>query len=200
MPKVEMKRWIAFYDESAISTLTGFNTVPLASIDQGTGAYQRVGNQITAKGIYIKGMMHNNAAFTNCLRMCILGHPGDVDMTIAAGEFYKDANNAGGTSILTGGAAGLNAMYYPINNAKFQVLYDRVFTFSPQNTDRNDTLRFRKFVKLNRKIMFEANTSGVNNQNYNYFLLIVSAEGGDDVGLGSTVEFSAQASFFYTDA
>lgn len=199
MPKVEMKRWIAFYDENAVSTLTGLDPRPLTDIDQGTGAYQRIGNEIQAKAIYFRGIMHNNAAITNCVRMAILGTNGDADITIATGEFFKDSNLAGGATGTFGGAAGLNSMYYPINTAKFDVYYDRVFKLSAVSVDSNDTMQFRKFIRLNRKIKYEATTSGLNNQNYRYLMVVWTAEGGDDVGVGTVVEFSAQTHFYYTD-
>jgi len=194
-----MKRWVSFADETLITTLAGLDARPLTDITQGTGAYQRIGNQIHAKGIYLRGVMHNNAAITNLMRVLVVGFAGDIDITLAAGEFFQDANLAGGTSLLTGGAAGLNSMYYPINKAKFDVIYDRVFKMSPANVDSSDTLNFRKFIKLNRKILFEANVAGQYDQNYRYAILAWTAEAPDDVGVGTTVEFSCHSQFYYTD-
>lgn len=200
MPKVEMKRFITFYDESVITTLAGYDPRPLLDLSQGTGAYERIGNEVQAKGMFLRGIVHNNAAITNIFRMVIVGCAGDVDNNLANAELFMDANNAGGTSILTGSAAGLNSMYYPINKAKFDVLYDKVFKLSPSGVDSNDTQLFRKFIKLNRKIRFEGTTTGQYNMNYRYHALVWNAESPDDVTVGTTVEFSCHCTTYYTDA
>lgn len=199
MPKVELKRVLQLVDESSISTLAALDPRYLFDINQGTAVNNRTGNQIIAKGVSIKGIVHNNGANTNFMRMVLLGHTSLEDVSIT-GQFFGDANLAGAATTLTGGAAGLNSMYYPINKLKFQVLMDKVIKCGPAGVDSTDTQTFRHFVKLNRKIKFAANQSGSDGQSYRYTLVFWTAEGPDDTALGQTLEVSAHVQAFFTDA
>lgn len=202
MPKAELKRVLNQYDEVSSSTLTGGSSMDLTNITQGTALSQRSGTQVYIKGLHIKGVLNNNAAGTNFLRMVIGWVPGQADTTYATSHWFGDNNYAGGTNTVSG-IGGLNIIYQPLNKLQIRPVYDKVFRLGP-TTDVTGSTLFSKFFKLNKRIKFNANNAGPGYplspyQDWSLVAAVFCAESGDDVGVGQIIETSFIARVFFTD-
>jgi len=198
MPKVELKRFASYNDEISHSTLTEGSALPLINISQGTGVYQRAGNQLTVKGFHIKGLFNNNAATPNYVRMLLLWSTIDSSTTFNTMPLFSDANLAGGTGTVSG-VTGANMLYYPVNRLTYTPIYDKIYKLGGSG-DPSCTRMFSKFIKMNKTIKYIANNAGDSYQDWQLTLVMCVAEAGDDVGLGQTIEVSHVARVFFTDA
>lgn len=198
MPKVELKRYVLYSDEVAISTLTQGNMYQLTSLSQGTGSYQRIGTQVTVKGFHIKGVLNNNATTPNYIRMLLVWTPIDTLTTFTTAALFDDTNLAGSIAG-PGTVIGANILYYPINKLTFKVVYDKVYKLGGSG-DPSSTRMFNKFCKMNTRIRYVANQSGDGVQDKQLSLVILAAQADDDVGGGQTIETSYMARTYYTDA
>jgi len=198
MPKAELKRNAVYYDEISQSTLTMGSASPMIAVTQGTGVYQRTGNQIVAKGFHLKGLLNNNASTPNYVRMLLAWSNTDTVTTFSTAQLFADANNAGGTAN-TGTVNGANVLYYPINKTAFTPVWDKVIKLGGY-TDPSCTRMFNKFIKMKKTIKFIANNSGDGLQDKQLTLFILAAQADDDTGVGQTIEVSHVARLFFTDA
>jgi len=198
MPKAELKRNAVYYDEISQSTLTMGSASPMISVTQGTGVFQRSGNQIVAKGFHLKGVLNNNSATPNYVRMVLAWSNTDTATAFASASLFADANNAGGVAT-TSTVNGANVLYYPINKTSFMPVWDKVIKLGGSQ-DPSCTRMFSRFIKMKKTIRFIANNSGDSLQDKQLTLFILVAQADDDVGLGQTVEVSHVARLFFTDA
>nr|QTE03355.1 MAG: capsid protein [Emberiza rustica CRESS-DNA-virus sp.] len=198
LPKVELKRNVLNSDEVSISTLTQGAMYPLTSLTQGTGSYQRIGNQVTIKGFHIKGLLNNNATTTNYMRMLLVWTNIDTLTTFSTAALFDDVNLAGGTGG-TGTIFGANILYYPINKMTFKVAYDRVFKLGGSG-DPASSRMFSKFIKMNTRLKYVANNAGDAYQDKQLSLVLLAAQSDDDVAAGQVIETSFMARTYYTDA
>lgn len=195
---VELKRRYGTQTETSISTVNqGGNWHALSNVDLGTGRDNRIGHEIIAKGIHVAGHLHNNGAGTNYVRMVILEERTQADFT----GVEKLFEGATATQDFTG-VNSMSAMYYPIQKVDYKVFYDKVFKLNPvASTGKNDESRmFKKFIKLNRKMLFENQTSqGAAVQRPRYWIGFWAAESARDEGLGQNIEMSMLTRFYFTD-
>lgn len=193
----ELKRYVSFYDEIGQSTLTQGSSTDLLTISQGSSAFTRVGQEITVKKFHIKGLLNNNATTPNYVRMVLAWVPGAQDTTFGTALWFQDVNLAGGPGGITT-IPGANIIYTPLNETLIQPLWDRVIKLGG-SADPSCTTTFEKTLKLNKKITYNANNSGVGAQSMQLVLIVFVAEAGDDTGLGQTIELSHVGRTFYTD-
>lgn len=196
---IERKHFSTLTTETTVSTLLqgdGSNWFPVGAPVPGTGAGQRVGNEIRLQSLTISASLHNNAAFSNLVRMVV---------------FYLDDNVTvtSGTDIFSGGAGnpldfstvvGIDTMHYPLNPVKITVLHDSVINLA-KGGEYESTRYIKKTINLrNKKIVFENTTSGIDNQKPNLYVAYWAAEAANDVGTGTTVELSHFIRTYFTDA
>jgi len=193
----ELKRVATFYDEIGQNTLTQGSSVDLINVQQGNGAYQRGGQEIRVKGFHIKGVLNNNATTPNYIRMVLAWVPGAQDTTFASTYWFKDANAAGGAGTIST-VSGANILYTPLNDVLIQPVWDKTIKLGG-SADPTCTTLFSKYIKMDKLIQYNANTTGVGAMNKQLTLVVFSAEAGDDTGLGQTVELSFVGRTFFTD-
>lgn len=178
----------------------GTNFVGLSNLSQGTGHGERVGREVRLTSIKIGNVLHNNSSGTHLVRV-VLGVLKDQTIPGNTTEFLDGGlRSSVPYSFVQGGNQGIAQLLAPINTAKFSVLYDRVHRIGAQATlDGTNTKLFNIYKKLNHKIKFEANTSGVSNQDKQLYIAAWTAEGADDASTGTTVEWHMQAELKYID-
>lgn len=199
-PKVEVKRELDGFTENIVSaTVTPYlQFEPL--ISQGTAYNQRIGNQVKFTGIYLRTMLHNNSTLTQMVRCVVLACPSDTDTVPATMELFKDLSTAGGTGgILTSGTSFGNCLYR-INTNKFKIHWDHVFKLGASTSgDGSDVIFFKKFIKLNKVVKYDANTTGVGNQTTRYIILYLTSDPGLDSS-GGAIEITGNHYYYFIDA
>lgn len=130
----------------SITNATGTAIIPSFQIAQGTGDQNRIGDKIMVKGM--KYIYNLNATVSASVRLiCVLITPYS---TAINSQVSTDFNAIG----LTG--------FYPrdINGYKYKILYDKMINIDP---DKNGSITFQKYIKLNRKLNFkDATTTSTN--------------------------------------
>lgn len=183
-------------EDPALATDTLLYATDLSAISQGTALNQRIGNQIHIKGVHCKGFLHNNNTKVLYIRHLIIGTANPNDIT-ASTELLQIGGGA--TSTLTT-ANGLNMLYLPINKVKFQVYHDKIMKLGGSaSIDGVQDRFFNKFIKLNKKITYEANTVSADNQSYRFHNIFLVSEGDDDA-VPSIVEVSYAIRVWFQDA
>lgn len=189
-------------NEVALSSIgAGDNWYHLSDIADGSNSGNRVGSEITLHKMNFRGILHNNSSGTHVVRV-VLGY---VEDEVTPSSVYSLFEGSLGPEapVDFGNAAtiGLNSIYQPLNKSKFTMLYDQVFTIGASTSIDAGEVRVINITKnlKNAKIKFEGVTKGAGNQNRMLYLGAWTAEGGDDTGLGTTVELSGCAQLHYSD-
>jgi len=195
-PPTEVKKQVFQLDEGSLNTLSlPMSFTEISSVAQGTSASTRNGNQIIARGLNVVGVARNNSTSTTWLRMLLVGY--DTGIDISDPEIFAPLSSGAPATPLT--VTGLNTIYTPIFTPRFRVFADQRFCLGPATgVDGKDTVFLKRYIKLNKKIMFDANTGGQNNQNYRYALVFFCATADDD-SIGTTMELSYQGEFLFAD-
>jgi len=183
------------YDEVQLSTLPGYLTdSTLAVIGTSAARNGRIGDEILAQSMHVKGMMRNNSANTVYCRVLAFWTP---ERAISAtSELFQIGATA--YSTLTA-VTGLNQIYTPLNKNKYKFLVDKTFRIN-STAETGEVFKLNIFKKLGgKKIMFEHNTSGDENQNHVLNVVYMVARADDDTGLGEDIEMSLITRFWYTD-
>lgn len=199
-PKVEVKRDLDGFSENVISaTVTPYlNFEPV--IAQGTALNQRIGCEIKMLGIHLKGMLHNNSAITQTVRILVLGTTSDTDTTPATMELFKDISTAGAVTTIQTSGTSFGNMLYKINDRKFKTYYDHVFKLGATgSTDAKDVALYNRYIKLNSIIKYEANSTGVGNQNKRFIILYLTSDPALDSG-GGAIEITGNHYYYFVDA
>lgn len=195
MPKQEMKcDWFQL-DEQAQNTLSQGTFTLFPSLTPGVGADGRISNEISARGMHMKGVLYNNSTSESYLRQVVIGYAPPLN---AMNNFFHTAADHS-TGAVTG-VNGLDAMYYPLNTTQLTVYYDKVFKLAGSATGNGgaNTRMFSKFLKLGgKKLKF----AGADNapENWTYALIHIAADANDDTSTGTSVEVSATNRFYYSD-
>lgn len=195
-PPPELKALKFQLDEGVLNTLSAsMSWTECSTANWGNGPSGRNGNEVIAKGINVIGVARNNSLSTTWLRMLVLGYDAGIDVTDP--EVFSPLSSGQPATPLT--VTGLNLIYTPIAKPRFTVHADQRFCLGASTTtDGKDTAFFKRYVKLNKKITFDANTSGQNNQNYRYAIVFFCATADDD-SIGTTMDLSYQGEWTYVD-
>lgn len=194
----EMKQRYVVHSEDSVNTLNPNNVYELAGMVQGTGAYQRIGNEIIVRGVHSKGFLHNNSAKTVYVRHMI----GFLTVEDSAGStcpiFRETSGEAVGPSTL---AAPYHTIYYPLYKRFFKTIYDKVYRLEgiDATTGGNkNTHFFNVFKKLNKKLRFSANTSSTLTKPRMIECFFCATADADD-GTGYVVELNQIATLYWND-
>jgi len=193
----EMKWRRSLQAEATVNTLAPTNVYELLGMTQGTGQYQRIGNEITLKGFHSKGFLHNNSVKTVFVRHMIAFAYND-DPVGTFRMFEGDAGNAVDPTAL---AAPYLAMFTSIYKKFFRPIYDRVYTLEgiDATTGGNKNVKFfNVFKKLNKKIKFDSTKSGVDTKP-RLLEVFICATADDDDGTGYVVELSRYNTEYWHD-
>jgi hypothetical protein len=185
-------------NEVQLSSLAqGFITSGPAVIN-GQAAHLRLGNEIKALSLHLKGILYNNSTQESYTRMIVLTHDGRMDPSTSLFRNSSNATVAGPASVV-----GLDAMYYPLNKVDFKVRVDKVFKISGSTTGAagSNTRMFSQFIKFNgKRITYKGNTSGANVQDWFYTIIWINSDANDDTTTGTSMEMSQLQRFYFTDA
>lgn len=196
----EHKELLSQIDEQAVSTIVqGSDWSHISGVTASVNT--RIGKEILLQSVRCRGVLHNNATGTNLVRM-VVGYVEDEVIPSNISEYFLSTDgNVAPVSFSNAAAAGLNSMYQPLNKSKITLLYDRVFKLGAQSSVDGAQVQLYDFnLNLkNAKIKFEGNTNGPGNQNRMLYIGCWAAEGADDTGLGTVVEWSGVSHLKYID-
>jgi len=197
LPKVEMKQIWIHDNEVQLNTLVQGQITTGPVVPLGTGSNARIGNEIRAQGLHLKGALYNNSGSESFVRLLILGHSGSLDPTTQVFRSTHAGNVAAPAAV-----NGMDAIYYPVNKNELTVYYDKVYKLggSVSGTAASNTRMFSKFVKFNgRKVQYEGGTTGIGTQNWSYSIVWIAADANDDTTTGTVVELSQLHRFYFKD-
>jgi len=199
MPKTEMKVAWAHHNEIQLNTLSqGYQSVNGTYINQGTQTNTRVGNQIFAQGVHLKGVFNNNSTSESFVRMIVIGYPGTNGDPLL--NLFK-ANTTGGTQGVST-LYGLDPIYFPINTGELHVYTDKVIRLAGSATGNAgmNCKFFNQFIKLGgRKVEYKGNVYGTGLQSWMYSVIWIAADANDDTSSGTAIELSCLERFYFKD-
>lgn len=198
LPKVETKELRVHNNEVALNTLTQGYTESGPILTQGTAKSNRLGTEVSAVGLDIRGVLSNNSTSESIVRMLVLSSKNNTDPSLELFQFQTTGTTAGVSSV-----NGLDAMYYPINTNDFRVHKDTLIRLAGSSTGNGGAnVQFIKasvrFPKT--RIKFDANLTGLLNQTWTYHVVYIAADANDDTSTGTVAELSSMTRFYYQDA
>jgi len=198
LPKIETKEIRFHTNEVGLNTLSQGYFLQGPLIVQGTSRSSRIGNEVSAIGLDIRGVLCNNSTTESIVRVLVVSSSGSTDPTL---ELFQatDPGITGGLSTITG----LDAMYYPLNTNDFRIHVDKVVRLAGSATGNGaENVQFMKehinFPKT--RIKFDGNTTGIVNQSWSYHIILIATDANDDTSTGTVAEASFMSRFFYQDA
>lgn len=186
--------------EKLVNTLTQFSSSVykvVNAIDQGDGDTNRDGNVAVGKGIYIRGSLHNNVAYTIFVRLLVFELPDDntlSDIATSGNELFR--GNVPET------LSGIKTMYYPMNKAKFKkIWYDKVIKLGGFQSAANgtDTRFFKIFRKFSTRLRWNSSSVSQSPSNGALYFMYWCAQGDEDVTTGANIELSYLSSYYFQD-
>lgn len=202
MPKSEMKSIWNHDNEVNLNTLSQGAIVSLPTISQGTTSTGRIGNEVFLKMMHMKGVLYNNSTSETYVRLVIVGH--DANISPVLSTFPLFVNGSSNNTVPVGSVNGLDAQYYPLNKKDLTVYTDRKWKLAGSNAEAGarNTKMFSECVKWRgqgKKICYEGNTTGYENQNWLCTIIWIVSDANDDTSLGTNVELSQLTRIYYTD-
>lgn len=198
MPKTELKTTWVHDNEISLNTLAQGLISSGPAITNGTAPTSRVGNEIRAQSLHLRGVLYSNSTQESYVRMLVVGCDGSVDPTVS---LFRTGALGGTAGIST--VNGLDTIYFPVNKLEFKVYADKVFKLgaSAAGTAGSNTRTFSKFIKFGgKKVQYKGNVAGLDLQSWQYHVIWIAADGNDDTTTGTTVELSQITRFWFTDA
>lgn len=193
--QAETKTRSSSYEEVTLNTLTqNIQGLTPYRIRGGSKEDERVGNEVTARGISMRGHFYNNSSTVPTMVRCLVVSDKRGQGEVFTGDNMLMKNNTPVTYI-----QGTESMYLPINRARYQVAYDHTWMLSANTPDNMGQFKkFQKFIKISSKVKFgDENDSSI--QQGDWKVIFWSAETSNDVGLGNVVELYVGVSGFYKD-
>jgi len=196
----EKKRQFTHINEETLSSIgQGSNSWNLITPVSNSGnSVNRVGQEITLDRFEFRGVLHNNAATNNMVRI-LVGYVKDTALFTSASQLFENANGFG-AAVSFSSVNNLDSIYWPINKVKFTPILDRVYTLAPTSSvDAGNVKSLVYSIRLKKKIKFEGTDAGQDGQDTNLFMIAWTGEAGDDATIGTNVEISGLARVLFTD-
>lgn len=195
----EVKKITRSIEGSSMSALTENQLVimPFAHCTQGTGAEQRIGNEINLASVHIKGHLENRSSVANTMlvRMAIIQDKKDNAAPFTGVNALVKSN-----APVSLGSLGAESSYLTWNKDRYSVLYDRNFKLGSANTNGADIKLFNLFRKLRGKAEFTYSTGAPGAINSNNWQFVMWACDPDNAGQStSNVNGYFQITGYYTD-
>lgn len=203
-----------------ITTTNFYQLMP--EITQGTTEQNRIGTEITPKGLYVKGcistdwldIVANNSSFQNIYVrvLCLSDKQNPVD-SLAYAAFTTSYN-----TLLEKGSSSTNFQFSdpmsiqrPVNRNRFNVYYDKTFhlgaysaNIGTSNIDQyHGSKKFSFKVPMKKKFKYNDNDSRPNNISMPFLLVGYCPADQRNTTAGATTTFlnlSYYTDFYYTDA
>lgn len=199
----EMKTHATLYNESSVSTLSGFLATYLNAVAEGSTESTRNGNKIFGKGYNLKINLVNNEPMTPVyVRMAVIAYP----------EQTAGTPNVGSTGLLCAPSGELTynitsaksvremqSIMLPVNkfNKEIKWLWHKVVKLEAQG-NRGSSQYISQYVPLNKRIQYVASTSNATCTWASYFIMW-TARGDNDTSTGATVEVSGYSKYTWHD-
>lgn len=202
MPKSEMKSIWNHDNEVSLNTLSQGAIVSLPLVTQGTASTSRIGNEINLKMMHMKGVLYNNSSSESYVRLLVVGHSANISPVL--GTFPLFVNGSSNNTVPIGTINGLDAQYYPVNKKDLTVYVDRKWKLAGSNVEAGarNTKMFSECVKWpghGKRICFEGNTTGYENQDWLCSIIWIASDANDDTSLGTNVELSQLTRIYFQD-
>lgn len=182
----------------------GDTWIPLSNVNQGTGAFERVGKEITLRKLRFRGQIQNNANTTMIIRQ-VVGYFLDQGTPGVGTEMFEQSTrgSTGGVtfSSIKGAVQEILTPYLLLNRAKFIPVYDRTFKIGNNAAvEGGNVALFDTTVSLrDRKIRFEQASSGTGNQDIQLYAGAWCIEANADLTTGLAMEWTFNADVDYLD-
>lgn len=202
MPKTEMKCVWNHDNEVSLNTLSQGAIVSLPLVTQGLAVTNRIGNEIYLKMLHMKGALYNNSASESYVRLIVVGHSANISPTL--GTFPLFINGPSNNTVPISSVNGLDAQYYPLNKKDLTVYVDRKWKLAGSNIEAGarNTKMFSEAVKMpgrGKKICYEGNTTGYENQDWLCSIIWIASDANDDTTTGTNVELSQLTRIYFLD-
>lgn len=200
-PEMKCQRF-AFTENSLLNTgaiATSFYWNEFPAISQGVTRDSRIGNEIYLHGYHAKGSYFNNGSSPVFIRRLVVGYSTGVAANSVASELFDLSTGVGTTLTTVGNNMGL--ITTRINKSQFKVYFDKVIKLSPTSaTDGTQTKLYNYFQKFGgKKITYEANAVGANNQDARLAEIYLVAQADNDASTGFVVEQTLNNAIYFTD-
>lgn len=194
VPRPEVKRLTATFNETITNLLTGAINSNRLTTAQGTNDYERIGNRILPVGVRVRGFVNNVTTGREVLVRCALVTckvAGDAVNTV---NFF-DPNTA---SALVPGDG--ESMAWPINLNRFVVHYDKTFIMGNGTvTGGVATIGIDEFIRMPRTPQLYEGTTASDITQGDLRWLMWAAQGDSDAATAGTVEATVSATLLFTD-
>lgn len=197
-PVVRKSRMVHVNEHAINSLSTGNDWWDPLAISHGTDHSDRTSNTITVTGISMRGILQNNQANTQVIRIVVLQT--DLDAQFGNTTDFLEAPYPADQSASITDEPGLNSIVLPIDTQVAKPLYDKVFVVGRQ--DRAEGCKqFKHFIKFpgGLKINYRGGATGAANVFPRIHIGAWSAEADDDVVTGETTELSATFKLYFHD-
>jgi hypothetical protein len=190
----ETKSVITPYTERTESTLTSpFLVFALNTLSQGTAGHQRLGDKVNGMLMNVRGSIHSPHVFPIIHRILIVEKNRQSDVTSDLLEDNSGNYAPAGTD--------LQAIYARINTHKYKVLASRVFHTGSQSSTYSDygtTKLFNMTFKTPGPFVYDDNQTAP--QKRDIRMVIISRRSDNDEALGSNLEITLNAKWYFKDA
>ncbi len=164
----------------------GWNSFLLNNMGTGTDDQERIGNSVTAKHIYVSGLLINVTAgnVTTNVRMIVLEHKCAQGVVINPDELMQHTAND------------TQRVFSPYDNSflgDYRIFSDEVITLSALEDSRHKH-NYRRSVKLSRKVKYNGNGATIASIEGAAYYVLLCTEG------ANSVNAEIHATFTYTDS
>lgn len=200
-PEMKCVRY-SFTENTGINTGaigTSFDWFEFPNILQGVTKETRIGNEIYLHGWHSKGSYFNTGTSPVFVRRLVVGYTSGITSASVSSELFDVTNGVGTTLTTVGNNMGL--ITSRINKSQFKVYFDKVVKLSPSTaTDGTQTKLYNYFTKFGgKKISFEGNTNGQNNQDTRLAEIFLFAQADNDATTGFVIEQTRNNGCYFTD-
>lgn len=193
--KVEVKRNMRAVTAVLTSNpMLSTTNAPYMNIDGGSGADDRIGNQISARGHLLSGIMRNETAKTMIVRMVKLYNrradnsviDQDTDLFLSLGLPVTAAN------------LGFRALFAPFNREQFKIVSDKRFKLGTSDNNAEDIRIIKEYTKLSHTTKYtNSNGSNINYGNLQVFFIAYPAD--NAAGINDTVSLDFESTAYYVE-
>lgn len=196
----ELKRYgrstILSLGQSAQNTNVPRVITPFTGLDQGVKASERLGNQINAKSISIRGILRTSqsATATMLVRIMFLYNRRVANGTITSGS---DLLLSSGVPVALEDVE-MKALYLPTNNQHYKIISDQVIKLGTETDNADNVKIFSKQFVLNHLVRYDNDEStNIDYGNLQMVCWAYPANGAPDAT--TSVQFDCEATMYFTD-
>ncbi len=169
---------------------------PCEQLDHGTLASQRIGNQVNAKGMNIRGFIRNRTGNDKTMLCRIIWFYNKRSANAPIGgssPMFLQAGVPVALDTLT-----LDAMYLPTNNQHYSIKSDRMYKIGSSTDNGENVFILNQDFKLNHLIRYD-NGTGDNVDYGNLQVMAVCYPSDGSAATGTVVQVKMDATLYFTE-